>query len=825
MHRPPSRRPTPRAGALPCVLAAALAGPLGAQASQIVHAPFDLVGWRALGHLDVEASPFAQGGVVGAIDASRDTVVAMENGPATLTLRFEPGQTVRRVVAAVGDGGYEVRLTVGEQGGARFSAGERVVEGGREATWSFLDVAVASLALEIEALDGDVVLLRSLSVVGRMEIRAITLAPIPETVPVGGGFPLRVIGLEELGGRPDLTAQAQLDVSPARALALGADGLVLTRVGGAIQIVPRLGPLSGPVGSVVAIPLARAPPPPELAPGHRTIAVRLFGTPPFELWRRAAGEKQARPIARVLRNWHVDDTVDPGAAYHYSYRRVDAFDNPTSEWSVETRARVSSVRPPGAIELPRVPVLVALFPDAIARERGAVVDSLGAATRFLYRHSRGRLFLDLTVIDVPGAPPTTAGPSMTGIERGVLALGMTPGEFGAVFAVADTLSGDYGGFTLLGGAGGAMARGTAVPTPPGAMGPAPDLAWSFSHEMLHVLSDVVARGSGAPPLASVHVPENYPALADARPRFDAGEAWDGLGHIVQRYDAWSLWQAPWVRPFETVDSDGDGLVDDDVRVPIDERRLGTDPSRRDTDGDGVSDLDELAVGLYAGSDPRALDTDGDGLRDGVDPWPLSDLSGVVPRGDEPLLLATLSPGRTRPPIGRLELAACWDPDALTLAVTTDTTCDVFVELDGSGRDGRFASDVTVAPDGRRVADVWAGPARLALRAHTPPTGVFVGGRRLDDATLRSERLADGYRIITRLPRVLGQGADDAWVPPDAPFTPGLRLNDGQVLGLAVVARPSRTQDERPFEPFWPDDAWVSLFEAHRLHDVVLTPAR
>ena len=55
-----------------------------------------------------------------------------------------------------------------------------------------------------------------------------------------------------------------------------------------------------------------------------------------------------------------------------------------------------------------------------------------------------------------------------------------------------------------------------------------------------------------------------------------------------------------------VDSDGDGLSDDE------ELALGTDPNNRDSDGDGLSDGDEVA----AGSDPLVQDSDGDGVTDG-----------------------------------------------------------------------------------------------------------------------------------------------------------------------------------------------------------------
>ena len=62
-----------------------------------------------------------------------------------------------------------------------------------------------------------------------------------------------------------------------------------------------------------------------------------------------------------------------------------------------------------------------------------------------------------------------------------------------------------------------------------------------------------------------------------------------------------------------VDTDGDGL-DDGTEVG-----LGTEPFNADTDGDGLNDGDELG----AGADPLNPDTDGDGKPDGTDPNPLS----------------------------------------------------------------------------------------------------------------------------------------------------------------------------------------------------------
>ncbi len=58
--------------------------------------------------------------------------------------------------------------------------------------------------------------------------------------------------------------------------------------------------------------------------------------------------------------------------------------------------------------------------------------------------------------------------------------------------------------------------------------------------------------------------------------------------------------------FEQADTDGDGISDDD------EIKFGTNPYKADTDGDGISDYDEIS--LYK-SNPLKTDTDGDGMSD------------------------------------------------------------------------------------------------------------------------------------------------------------------------------------------------------------------
>src|SRR5262245_60709694 len=63
-------------------------------------------------------------------------------------------------------------------------------------------------------------------------------------------------------------------------------------------------------------------------------------------------------------------------------------------------------------------------------------------------------------------------------------------------------------------------------------------------------------------------------------------------------------------PTAGVDTDGDGLED---AVEI---LLGTDPSKKDSDDDGISDLIEVTP--IGGGAPAKVDTDGDGIIDALD---------------------------------------------------------------------------------------------------------------------------------------------------------------------------------------------------------------
>jgi hypothetical protein len=802
--------------------------PLAAAApgDEAVVAGFDLLGWRRLGVLAVETPPLMAGGAEALLDGDARTFARLAAPAGTCVLTFRPSQSVRRVsaVSAV-DGPARITLTVVEDDGDRFQAGALDVAPGGEAVFRLVDVSAAALEVSVESEDEmSAAGLADVLVEGLLVISSLTLEGVPDALPEGGSFPLRVVGRDSFGGRPDLTGLAQILVQPAPALALSG-GRAQTRVQGPVSLEPRLGGLLGRIVPLLVTPLDPPPPAPEVVAGMHVVELELEGEPPFEIFRRASGDKESVVVGRALRNTFFDDTVQPGSAYSYSARRVDLLGNARTLTGPEARARTHGRLPPGVRVIGRLPLLLAVFTDSLLPGEAAdIADSVQAARLFVWRHTLGRVVLDPVVIEIAGPVPVTVGPTMVAVEARLRELGVRDDGFSVVAAVSRDFEGDYSGFSVLGDAAGLLLRGTAVPTPRGALGPAPALAYSLLHELQEAAAGLLLATTGEA-LAVGHPALDFSPLgplgvAHGRP-FDAGEAWDYVALLLADGEGWSRLGAPWLRPLEALDSDGDLLPDSHPHVPLDESRLGTDPTRSDTDADGLGDFAELAAGLYRGSLPLSPDSDGDGLPDGLDAWPTSNFTGVLAGGRTPRRLASV-PTTATPDSPPIALAASWTRTALTLQIVTDEPCDVFVDLDGSGRLGRWESDVNTGSDDEPAGDCWCGPQRITLRAHTAPLGAFVGGRPLRNSLVAAERDPDGrVRLIAVLPAALGPGADDAWVPPFAAPADGLRLRAGTVLGLAITVRPSRAEDPAPFEAFPADGDWDSLFELHHMMDAVL----
>jgi len=409
-----------------------------------------------------------------------------------------------------------------------------------------------------------------------------------------------------------------------------------------------------------------------------------------------------------------------------------------------------------------------------------------AGRLFYFRNSRGRLNVEPHFAVFDRLAPDNEGPTMEHIEAHLRENDVKPGEYDGVFVTGLGLGGNFGGFELLGGAGGCFGghgqRGglhwyPATNDDEVAWG----TMWNFVHEFQHALDLVIAEGSGRPDFLHGH-----PYADHAEPFFrgcyPGGEHFDWIACTLREFEGYGELKGVTNGFLDCVDTDGDGLADDDPRLPMDEARFGSDPKKADTDGDGSNDLAEFAAGRYRGSDPRKPDTDGDGVRDGEDEYPVVAIAAKLPYvedgelpADVPPLLSSVFARNDAG--GELIVQGGWDEERLYLRFTcprpipaADPTLGklkVFAKIDGSPESGFWEGGDTYL---------------LALAPHSARLhGLGLSGEvaaEFDQATD-----ADGRVIswLVALPAGLGQG-----VSKEINYG-GRREADDVVDGLTLVA--------------------------------------
>ncbi|MGH8007325.1 MAG: Ig-like domain-containing protein, partial [Candidatus Binatia bacterium] len=184
------------------------------------------------------------------------------------------------------------------------------------------------------------------------------------------------------------------------------------------------------------------------------------------------------------------------------------------------------------------------------------------------------------------------------------------------------------------------------------------------------------------------------------------------------------------------DEDGDGLPN------IVEQRLGLDPTKPDTDGDGIPDGSEdtdrdgvpNAVELTLGTDSGDADTDNDGINDGEE---------VVPGADgyitNPLLADTDSDG-TRDGV---EVTSGCDPLVPELTTAIGRTVDEQgVPVAGAEARVRDKTDITDAQGAFAIAQVRACPFNIRVVGDT-----VVGTTRLRGVSASAPPVVDGVTDV------------------------------------------------------------------------------
>ncbi|OYT72350.1 MAG: hypothetical protein CFK49_10935, partial [Armatimonadetes bacterium JP3_11] len=266
-----------------------------------------------------------------------------------------------------------------------------------------------------------------------------------------------------------------------------------------------------------------------------------------------------------------------------------------------------------------------------------------------------------------------------------------------------------------------------------------DTAWLVAHEFHHQMESF-----GAFSLANredERIVFNHPEPRYRRKNPDGSVAmnpWNTAGKHGEHWNVMAYWDrqlsdAQWLRLYfgEAVivrDADGDGLPDDDPRLPLDEKRFGSDPKRAQTDGQ-MNDLRKAMLSTWAPAplqytfvkpawqsripNPRKADQDDDGLPDTVDPYPLYPWQPFVwyaratVDGDP-------SEWEHIPPAGVLEqdgleltLKHCHDGDNYyALFVITGDWERLYAGFDGEGQ-GVFATESVIFFEARNRGEVEA----------------------------------------------------------------------------------------------------------------------
>ena len=177
-----------------------------------------------------------------------------------------------------------------------------------------------------------------------------------------------------------------------------------------------------------------------------------------------------------------------------------------------------------------------------------------------------------------------------------------------------------------------------------------DVAWLMCHEYKHQFeSQFNASGLESEDDRSVfcHFSPQYPGWSWCT-AYDHGEHWDGIAWDLRHLTAVQYYRNLYGEIASSADADNDGIPDDDARLPLDEKRFGSSPKKRDTDGDGLDDMQEVLAsrwvrclntalrrkvpGKWPRPNPANRDTDADGVPDGKDKYPIYPFKPVIRRG-------------------------------------------------------------------------------------------------------------------------------------------------------------------------------------------------
>ncbi|MHC4943080.1 MAG: hypothetical protein ACYTG7_08700 [Planctomycetota bacterium] len=826
------------------VLILILAGGQADKPVQVIAAA-DLPGWIRSGAVRARLPKLQDGRLEDLFDGNTATAVRCgDEGRAVFIFTFTRPIPLRQVGITPGGGGvYRWQAAVPSKSGADTPDGFmplfdwRYVESGlRDPFPVQKELRARSLRISVERLTlGEEIILHELECYTPLELKAIQVDQCPETVHVGSAFQPKAVAIDQFGGRLPLDKDVKLHLYPA-GLMKNETGLLTPLMPGKLRLRFSMGTLSSEEKTVTITQAGDAPTPLQVHPFETTAAIHAAGineaSTSFALYVRRDGEPPPEKPRRISTSSIITVYgLEPGKAYHFSLAGLDGAGDPITPRSEALRAWTHA---PGELPLSTIASIDLLIPIYTGEFKVGDMDSMTSgferARQFIFRGSRARLNLDIQCLPLYHLAPKGAGPGMEKIAQELEAKGVHRYGCSAIHVATLSPRENCSGYRFQNGTIGSQGISAYAAWPAEGKWLKDFACWTLVHEFQHTLEAFVNEGALSGKMLSGHFLDNYPLPEGDF--FDAGDFYDGQHEILKRFEDYLQLPASRAHRMEVIDQDGDGLPDDDPRLPMDEARFGSDPEKIDTDGDGLNDLDEYCAGLYKGSDPVSEDSDDDGVPDGVDPFPLSSFTGCIPfgtpsRGEAPSgLLARdvyFSKGGR---VSGLELYASWDPNHLYLAVKSKKALKLFLHVDGSGHLGPFESDRRVQAEGGEdeaeaaAGDVYTGDRALTLSFGSPH--LLCGGRVVSEAeVLSAEREGDRF-LWAAVPARLGSGTTHCYIGAESRTSPGLTLEAGRVLGLAVTFRTLDSGADSG-EEFGP--GWGCIFETHRFYDAILLPPK
>lgn len=346
-----------------------------------------------------------------------------------------------------------------------------------------------------------------------------------------------------------------------------------------------------------------------------------------------------------------------------------------------------------------------------------------------------------------------------------------------------------------------------------------DTAWLATHEFHHQMESYSAFSLAN--REDERIVFNHPEPRYRRTNPDGStsqNAWNTAGRHGEHWNVMAYWDrtltdVQWLRFYfgEAItvrDADSDGFPDDDPRLPLDERRFGSDPRKPRTDG-LMNDLQKAMLSTWAPAplqntfvkpafqskrpNPRHPDSDGDGIPDSVDPYPLYPWTPLIPYmrvqvdGDRRDWDAIPPAGELNQDGRRLIFKHAHDGDAYyALFLVSGEWAHLHIDYDGEGK-GIFSGEGTF----------W-----LDIRNGESPT-VRVAAGKADGLQWKASRQPDGSAIVEIS---VPNGGNSPW----------FWMGGGREVGVSIDLYTASGTGYSVYEPY-------SLFYCRMMESVGMLP--